>query len=92
MTTIGTAFSRAHDHPLDPHPSSPSLPPRSCSQVGKYRKVTLPQAEIDAGITPGTELPVWDTRFGKLGIMICCEAHTALRLGMMICCEAHAAL
>lgn len=39
--------------------------------VGKYRKVTLPRTEIDMGIYPGDEYPVFDTRFGKLGIMIC---------------------
>jgi predicted amidohydrolase len=39
--------------------------------VGKYRKVCLPRAEIDAGICPGNEYPVFDTRFGKLGLMVC---------------------
>lgn len=41
------------------------------SLVGKYRKVTLPRGEVESGITPGSEYPVFDTRFGKLGIMIC---------------------
>ena len=39
--------------------------------VGKYRKVTLPRGEIEGGITPGTEFPVFQTRFGKVGMMIC---------------------
>jgi predicted amidohydrolase len=39
--------------------------------VGKYRKVCLPRSEVDAGIAPGHEYPVFDTRFGKLGMMIC---------------------
>jgi predicted amidohydrolase len=39
--------------------------------VGKYRKVCLPRAEIEAGIQPGDEYPVFDTRFGKVGIMVC---------------------
>jgi predicted amidohydrolase len=39
--------------------------------VGKYRKVSLPRSEIEAGITPGDEYPVFATRFGKLGMMIC---------------------
>jgi predicted amidohydrolase len=39
--------------------------------VGKYRKVTLPRGEYDRGIQPGNEYPVFDTRFGKVGIMIC---------------------
>ena len=39
--------------------------------VGKYRKVTLPRGEIEGGITPGSDYPVFDTRFGKVGMMIC---------------------
>ena len=39
--------------------------------IGKYRKVCLPRNEIEAGITPGNEYPVFDTRLGKIGIMIC---------------------
>jgi len=38
---------------------------------GKYRKVALPRSEIEGGITPGNEYPVFDTRFGKLGMMVC---------------------
>ncbi len=39
--------------------------------IGKYRKVALPRTEIEAGITPGSAYPVFDTRFGKVGMMIC---------------------
>jgi predicted amidohydrolase len=39
--------------------------------AGKYRKVTLPDGEIEAGLTPGREYPVFKTRFGTLGMMIC---------------------
>lgn len=39
--------------------------------AGKYRKVTLPDGEIEAGLIPGREYPVFETRFGTLGIMIC---------------------
>lgn len=38
---------------------------------GKYRKVCLPRDEVAAGIAPGHEYPVFETRFGKLGMMIC---------------------
>jgi len=38
---------------------------------GKYRKATLPRTEIEGGITPGEEYPVFETRFGKLGMMVC---------------------
>ena len=39
--------------------------------IGKYRKVTLPRGEIEGGITPGNEYPVFETKFGKVGMMIC---------------------
>lgn len=39
--------------------------------AGVYRKVCLPRGEIDAGITPGSDYPVFETRFGKLGMMVC---------------------
>ena len=39
--------------------------------AGKYRKVTLPRGEIEGGIMPGNEYPVFETRFGKVGMMIC---------------------
>ncbi len=39
--------------------------------IGKYRKVTLPRGEIEGGITPGNSYPVFETRIGKIGMMIC---------------------
>jgi predicted amidohydrolase len=39
--------------------------------AGKYRKVCLPRGEIEAGIAPGGDYPVFDTRFGRLGLMVC---------------------
>jgi len=43
--------------------------------VGKYRKVALPRTEIEAGVEAGDEAgdayPVFDTRFGKVGMMVC---------------------
>lgn len=39
--------------------------------VGKYRKTTLPRGEIEGGIAPGKEYPVFPTRFGKVGMMVC---------------------
>lgn len=39
--------------------------------VGKYRKVHLAIYECWAGITPGHELPVFDTELGKIGMLIC---------------------
>jgi len=39
--------------------------------AGKYRKVCLPDGEYDKGMSPGDDYPVFDTRFGKIGMMIC---------------------
>ena len=39
--------------------------------VGKYRKVALPRGEIAGGISPGSEYPVFETRFGKVAMMVC---------------------
>jgi predicted amidohydrolase len=38
---------------------------------GKYRKTTLPDSEASAGVVPGHEFPVFKTRFGTLGMMVC---------------------
>jgi hypothetical protein len=46
--------------------------------VGIYRKVhpvaVLGRDDLEAGITPGHEFPVFDCDFGKLGIQICWDA------------------
>ena len=42
--------------------------------AGKYRKVCLPREEIDGGVTPGDSLPVFDTPFGRIGMMICWDS------------------
>ena len=39
--------------------------------AGKYRKCSLPRSEVEAGVTPGHEYPVFQTRFGKVGMMVC---------------------
>lgn len=39
--------------------------------IGKYRKVCLPHSEIEAGVTPGNSYPVFETSFGKVGMMVC---------------------
>lgn len=38
---------------------------------GRYRKVALPREEIEGGMTPGYSYPVFDTDFGRIGMMIC---------------------
>ncbi|MDX1979142.1 MAG: carbon-nitrogen hydrolase family protein [Bryobacteraceae bacterium] len=39
--------------------------------AGKYRKVYLPREEYESGLTPGNTFPVFDTDFGRIGLMIC---------------------
>ncbi len=39
--------------------------------IGKYRKVCLPHGEVEKGIAPGSEYPVFETSFGKVGLMVC---------------------
>ena len=39
--------------------------------IGKYRKVCLPHGEVEKGIAPGHEYPVFDTAIGKVGLMVC---------------------
>jgi len=47
---------------------------RTGEVAGVYRKVSLPRGEIDAGFTPGSEFPVFETDFGKVGMMICWDS------------------
>jgi len=44
---------------------------REGNVAGKYRKVCLPREEIVGGVTPGDALPVFQTDFGTIGILIC---------------------
>ena len=39
--------------------------------LGKYRKVCLPHGEVEKGVAPGADYPVFDTKFGKVGLMVC---------------------
>lgn len=60
--------------------------------AGKYRKTHLPLYEAERGVTPGADIPVFDTDFGKVGLLICYdqmfpEAARLLRLkGAEIIC------
>jgi predicted amidohydrolase len=39
--------------------------------AGKYRKVHLPLEEAERGVTPGRDYAVFDTDFGKVGMLVC---------------------
>jgi predicted amidohydrolase len=47
---------------------------REGTLVGRYRKMSLPDEEIEGGITPGSDTPVFDTDFGRVGLMICWDS------------------
>jgi predicted amidohydrolase len=47
---------------------------RSGAVQGKYHKIYLPREEIEGGLTPGSTCPVFDTDFGRIGLMICWDA------------------
>jgi predicted amidohydrolase len=48
---------------------------RAGGLAGKYRKVYVPHEELEAGLTPGNQFPVFTTDFGKVGIMICYDSY-----------------
>ena len=50
---------------------------RTGSVAGKYRKVYLPREEIEGGLTPGNDYPVFRTDFGTVGILICWDSQYA---------------
>ena len=47
---------------------------RDGALVGRYRKMSLPDEEIDGGLTPGSDAPVFRTDFGTVGLMICWDS------------------
>lgn len=50
---------------------------RSGRVAGRYRKVYIPREELEAGITPGSDYPVFRTDFGTVGLMICWDVQYA---------------
>jgi predicted amidohydrolase len=50
---------------------------RAGKVIGKYRKVYLPREETEGGLTPGMDYPVFQTDFGKVGMMICWDVQYA---------------
>jgi predicted amidohydrolase len=55
----------------------PSPIDRAGNLIGKYRKVYLPREEIEGGLSPGSDYPVFRTDFGKVGLMICWDVQYA---------------
>ncbi|MBP7140967.1 MAG: hypothetical protein KBA71_03595 [Opitutaceae bacterium] len=47
---------------------------RDGALVGRYRKTHLPTEEWERGLTPGDSYPVFDTDFGRIGLLVCWDA------------------
>jgi predicted amidohydrolase len=50
---------------------------REGNVAGRYRKVYLPYVEVEQGLTPGNDYPVFRTDFGTVGMMICYDVFFA---------------
>ncbi len=50
---------------------------RSGRLAGRYRKVYIPREEMEGGIAPGNDYPVFRTDFGTIGLMICWDVQYA---------------
>lgn len=48
---------------------------REGKTAGKYRKTHLTLTELEGGLTPGTGYPVFDTDFGRIGMLICYDQY-----------------
>jgi len=51
--------------------------------VGTFRKTCLPREETDGGVAPGDSYPVFDTDFGRIGMMICWDNQFPLPARML---------
>jgi predicted amidohydrolase len=51
--------------------------------VGTFRKTCLPREETDGGVAPGDSFPVFDTDFGRIGMMICWDSQFPLPARML---------
>lgn len=51
--------------------NSAALIDRDGGVVGTFRKLAPTIGEMEGGIVPGTEIPVWETDLGRVGMLIC---------------------
>jgi predicted amidohydrolase len=70
MYVTGSYYERRGDLVFNTAP----LFDRTGRLVGTYSKNQVYEPEEDDGVSPGTDLPVFDTDFGKVGIMICYDS------------------
>jgi predicted amidohydrolase len=70
MYVSGTTYIRRGDLVYNTAP----LFDRQGKLVGTYDKVMLYDTELDVGVTSGERFPVFDTDFGKIGIITCYDS------------------
>lgn len=81
MYVTGTTYIRRGDLVYNTAP----LFDRQGKLMGTYEKVKLFDPELDQGATPGNHFPVFDTDFGRIGIITCYDSwfpETARLLGL----------
>ncbi|MEI6511830.1 MAG: carbon-nitrogen hydrolase family protein [bacterium] len=70
MHVAGCFYEKRGDLTLNACP----LYDREGNLLGTYNKNQVFDPEEDLGVTPGVEMPVFQTDFGKVGIMICYDS------------------
>jgi len=70
MYVLGCIYEREGDFIFN----TAFLLDRQGGLVGKYRKVHLYWPEEREGVSPGDEFPVFQTDFGKVGVIICYDS------------------
>jgi predicted amidohydrolase len=84
--SLAIVWPRAEYHPDFGLRNSSILVNRTGEVVGRYHKMFPTVTELDKGCIPGTELPCFETDFGRVAMLICFdlnfrEAHDALAQG-----------
>ncbi len=64
-----------HEDDCGTHHNTSALISPDRGILGRYRKVHLPMDEVEEGFAPGDGFPVFETRFGRVGLLICWDQY-----------------